>query len=125
LIDLDVPRDAIACVFDLEPPDPSEILEPRPYQTPFKDLHVWPAYQFRNRSINPISIVNAARKYYDVILLNSPRIHQSLDCRPIVSSATLGVVFGNQPKKISSEIHDCLRRENCRIIDWPCPAAIS
>lgn len=116
LIDLDVQRDAIASVFDLEPPSSSDPFEPRPYQTLFKDLHVWPAYQFRNRSIHPISIVSAARKHYDTILLNSPQILQSRDFHPIASTATYGFIFGNR-KNLPPAFEECFGQKNFRIID--------
>jgi hypothetical protein len=82
LIDLDLPRNPVTQVFELESLPSMD--RPRPIQTPFKDLHIWPAAYFNdNQSIPLGKIVAAAAGAYDVVLIYAPLLGQS----PLLQSA--------------------------------------
>jgi hypothetical protein len=92
LIDLDLARNPVAQVFELESlPAPDR---PRPIQTPFKDLHVWPAVYFNGeRSIPPGKVVAAAAGAYDVVLLYAPLLGQSPFLQPAASACQCALLF--------------------------------
>lgn len=92
LIDLDLPRNPVARVFELEP---QQLLDrPRPIQTPFKDLHVWPAAYFNdNQSIPLGKIVTAAAGAYDVVLIYAPLLQESPFLQPAASACQCALLF--------------------------------
>jgi hypothetical protein len=92
LIDLDLPRNPVARVFELESlPD---LDRPRPIQTPFKDLHVWPAVYFNGEQSIPLGkVAAAAGGAYDVILIYAPLLQESPHLQPAAAACQCALLF--------------------------------
>ncbi len=92
LIDLDLPRNSVARVFELESLEALE--QPRPIQTPFKDLHVWPAVYFNGDQSIPLGkVVAAAAGVYDVVLIYAPLLQESPHLQPAASACQCALLF--------------------------------
>ncbi len=92
LVDLDLPRNAIARAFELE--SLPAIDSPRPIQTPFKDLHIWPGDYFDGKWSIPLSqVIAAATEIYDVVLLYAPVLHHSVHLQAAASVSQWAFVF--------------------------------
>jgi hypothetical protein len=92
LIDLDLARNPVAQVFELEPLP--GIDRPRPIQTPFKDLHVWPAIYINGDLSIPVNkVVAAAAGAYDVVLIYAPLLQDSPLLQPAASACQCALLF--------------------------------
>ncbi|NLH15104.1 MAG: CpsD/CapB family tyrosine-protein kinase [Phycisphaerae bacterium] len=102
LMDLDLARNAVARVFELESLPGSD--HPRPIQTTFKDLHIWPAEYFTgNRLIPPSKVVAAASGFYDIILIYAPVLSESPFLQTVAAACQSALVFhpvGNRSENL-------------------------
>lgn len=102
LMDLDLARNAVARVFELESLPGSD--RPRPIQTSFKDLHIWPAAYFTGNRPIPLSrVVIAASGFYDIILIYAPVLLESPFLQTAAAVCQCALVFhpvGNRSENL-------------------------
>lgn len=85
LVDLDLRRDAVAKVFELDAE--SGDLCGKAVETEFANLWVWPAHNFTEaKQMNIRAIVEKALDKFDFILINAPSVLSSADRRQIISA---------------------------------------
>jgi hypothetical protein len=117
LIDLDLPRNPIAQVFELE--SLPALDRPRPIQTPFKDLHVWPTIYFNSDwSIPPGKVVAAAAGAYDVVLIYAPLLGQSPLLQPAAAACQCALLF-HPANDFSHGLRLALQQSGAVLFDVP------
>ena len=116
LIDLDLKRDAVAKAFDIaDKMDPKD-LRPRPYQTPFKDLLIWPGHNFtKTKQMNIKPLVEAAVEKFDLVLINAPYLDSSPDRGQIASAAQCSIIFAQDTKQ-ATRLAALMKSSNCKLI---------
>ncbi len=115
LIDLDIKRDALASVFDLDEAEavPTAL---KPVSSGIDNLDVWPAHFFaRLKQMNLKSLLAEARKTYAVILINVPYLTTHPDRRQIVRCADAAVVFAKDKNALPG-LEQILNAGDCRIV---------
>ncbi len=113
LIDLDIKRDAIARVFNIE--DKRE-LRVKASRTEVENLWVWPAHNFtRLKQMNLRLLVQKALEKFDLVLINSPYLASSPDRNQILSSAQAAVVFSLDTSK-ATELTKLIKSSQCALI---------
>ncbi len=117
LIDLDLPRNPISQVFELESlPSPDR---PRPIQTPFKDLHVWPAINFNGDGSIPLGkVVAAAAGAYDVVLIYAPLLRESPLLQSAASACQCALLF-HPANDFSHGLRLALQQSGAVLFDIP------
>jgi hypothetical protein len=86
LIDLDLDRDAVARVFEINVAESD--VRPRAIKTEFENLWVWPACYFaRLKLMNVREIAQKSLDKFDMVILNAPALTVSCDRRQIISAA--------------------------------------
>lgn len=112
LIDLDIKRNAVARVFDLEITNGN--FKTGSYPTPIRNLSVWPARNFELlRHMNLRLLIEDAAKKHDYILIYAPYLTTLPDRRQIAASARQAVVFTGQN---GSQLMQLLNQCNCKVM---------
>ena len=116
LIDLDSKRDALAKVFDVDSSKIKIDLKISPIPTEFENLSVWPARYFDLlKQMNLRSLLDAASKKYDHILLYAPYLTVLADRKQIASCSKRAIVFCKDDER-STQLHHLLETCNCKIL---------
>jgi Mrp family chromosome partitioning ATPase len=114
LIDLDLKRDAIAEVFELD--SNKNGLTPKAIRTEFENLWVWPGHNFTQlKQMNIKLIVQKAQRKFDFILINAPSLANSPDRKQIISAADAAFICtktGSEVKKLA----ELIKPLNCVVI---------
>ena len=114
LIDLDIRRDALAKVFNIE--DKPE-LQLRASRTELENLWVWPAHNFTKiKQMNLRLLVQKAIEKFDLVIINSPYLATSPDRNQIISSARAAIIFSKEPSK-EKELTSLIKASECALID--------
>ena len=114
LIDLDLDRDAVARVFELNIEEGD--VRPRAIQTEFENLWVWPACYFaRLKHMNVKEIVQKALGKFDTVLINAPALATSCDRRQIISAADAAFICAKGTSDIA-ELSRLMKELDCRVI---------
>jgi len=113
LIDLDIRRDAIARVFNIE--DIPE-LRVKASRTEVENLWVWPAHNFtRLKQMNVKLLVQKALEKFDLVIINSPYLASSPDRNQILSSAQAAIIFSPDDSK-TTELTKLIKASQCTLI---------
>jgi hypothetical protein len=116
LIDLDLKRDAVAKAFDLVAKADPKDLRPKPYQTVFKDLLVWPGHNFtKTKQMNIKALAQAAVEKFDLVLINAPYLDSSPDRAQIASAAQCSVIFAQDTTQ-ATRLAALMQASNCKLI---------
>jgi hypothetical protein len=116
LIDLDLKRDAIAAAFDIEEDKKPTDFTPKPFDTSFENLKVWPAFNFtKRRYVSVRSLVDAAVNKYDYVLINAPYLDGNVDRSQIGLAAACAFIF-TQDEKQTARMYKLLESCNCKIM---------
>lgn len=115
LIDLDLKRNAVARVFDLEMNDPNGTFKPGSYATPVENLFVWPARNFEQlRQMNLRVLLEGAAKKYDYVLIYAPYLTTLPDRRQVAACARQAIAFtGNNGTVLLKLLEHC----NCKVLE--------
>ena len=114
LIDLDLDRDAVARVFELNIEEGD--VRPRAIQTEFENLWVWPACYFaRLKHMNVKEIVQKALGKFDTVLINAPALATSCDRRQIISAADAAFVCAKDMSDVA-ELSRLIEELDCIVI---------
>ena len=114
LIDLDLRRDAIAKVFELD--SNKDGLSPKAVQTEFENLWVWPGHNFAQlKQMNIKAIVQKALNRFDFILINAPSLASSLDRRQIISAAQAAFICTKSASE-ATKLAELMKPLNCMVI---------
>lgn len=119
LIDLDMKRDALARVFDIDSSRIDSNLRISPVQTSFENLSVWPARYFDLlKQTNLGTLLQAASRKYDHILLYAPYLTVLADRKQIAFTSKQAVVFCKQSEQDAQEhLRRLLKVCNCKILN--------
>ncbi len=116
LIDLDSKRDALAKVFEVDSSKIETHLKISPVPTEFKNLSVWPARYFDLlKQMNLRSLLDAANKKYDHILLYAPYLTVLADRKQIASCSKQAIIFCKDDEK-STQLRRLLKTCDCKIL---------
>lgn len=116
LIDLDLNRDAVAKVFELERPGTGAGFHVSAAPTSIENLFVWPARHFETlRQMNLRPLLTEARKKYDYILLYAPYLTTLADRKQIAGCVKQAFVFGNRQDS-GDRLISLLEMFHCRIL---------
>ena len=116
LIDLDSKRDALAKVFEVDSSKIETHLKISPVPTEFENLSVWPARYFDLlKQMNLRSLLDAANKKYDHILLYAPYLTVLADRKQIASCSKQAIVFCKDSEK-TTQLHRLLKTCDCKIL---------
>jgi hypothetical protein len=116
LIDLDSKRDALAKVFEVDSSKIEIHLKMSPVPTEFENLSVWPARYFDLlKQMNLRSLLNAADKKYDHILLYAPYLTVLADRKQIASCSKQAIVFCKDGEE-STQLRRLLKTCDCKIL---------
>lgn len=115
-IDLDTRRNAAAKVFELNSNTTAGIITPHPLQTVIGNLSLWPAEFFvRFSQINIRIVTQAAKKHYEVVLINAPYLDGHPDRRFIASSADYGLIFYDKQPQLG-RLKTIFSENDCQLI---------
>ena len=116
LIDLDSKRDALAKVFEVDSSKIETHLKMSPVPTEFENLSVWPARYFDLlKQMNLRSLLDAANKKYDHILLYAPYLTVLADRKQIAFCSKQAVIFCKDSEK-ATQLHHLLKTCDCEIL---------
>lgn len=116
LVDFDSKRDALAKVFEVDSSSVHTSLRMVPIQTEFENLSVWPANYFNLlKQMNIRSLLDAAEKEYEYILLYAPYLPALADRKQIAAVSQQAVIFGQNGDK-KTKLHQLLEICNCKIL---------
>ncbi len=114
LIDLDLKRDAIAEAFELN--TRQNDLRPKAIRTEFENLWVWPGHNFAQlKQMNIKAIVQKARDKFDFILINTPSLADSPDCKQIISSAQAAFICTKDASE-ATKLAELIKPSDCMVI---------
>ncbi|MBL7214743.1 MAG: hypothetical protein ISS71_03585 [Phycisphaerae bacterium] len=114
LVDLDIRRNAIARVFDLEATETSGAFKTGSCPTPLENLSVWPARNFeRLRQTNFRPLLERAGKKYDYILIYAPYLTTLPDRRQVAACAGQAIAFTGEN---GSQLMQLLEQCDCKVI---------
>ena len=116
LIDLDSKRDALAKVFEVDSEKIETHLKISPVSTKFENLSIWPARYFDLlKQMNLRSLLEAANKKYDHILLYAPYLTVLADRKQIASCSKQAIVFCKHAEE-TTQLHHLLKTCDCKIL---------
>ena len=116
LIDLDVKRDAVAKVFEIDGRQSLDEVSPKASKTSFDNLWIWPAHNFTKiKQMNIKPLVRNAGEKFDLILLNAPCITASPDQKQIISAVEAAFVFSRNAAE-ATKLSDIVRAMDCVLI---------
>ena len=116
LIDLDSKRDALAKVFEIDSGKIEADLKISPIPTEFENLSIWPARYFDLlKQMNLRSLLNAAGKKYDHILLYAPYLTVLTDRKQIASCSKQAITFCKDSEK-AAQLRHLLKICDCKIL---------
>jgi Mrp family chromosome partitioning ATPase len=116
LIDLDSKRDALAKVFEVDSSKIETHLKISPVETEFENLSVWPARYFDLlKQMNLRSLLDAASKKYDHILLYAPYLPVLADRKQIASCSKQAIIFCKDSER-TAQLRRLLKTCNCEIL---------
>jgi len=114
LIDLDLDRDAVARVFELNIEEND--MQPRAIKTEFENLWVWPACYFaRLKHMNIKEIAQKALDKFDRVVINAPGLIASCDRRQIISAADAAFICAKGTSD-AAELSRLMKELDCRVI---------
>jgi len=114
LVDLDLKRDAIAEVFELDGGRNS--LRPKAVRTEFENLWVWPGHNFAQlKQMNINALVQKALAKFDFILINAPSLVSSPDRRQIISAAQAAFICTKDTSEVK-KLAELIKPSNCMVI---------
>jgi len=114
LVDLDTKRNAISQVFDLDTAAENTTFEINSCTTQVQNLLVWPARNFeRLKQMNFRSLLEAAFKKYDYVLIYAPYLTTLPDRQQIATCAKQAIAFtGNDRSRLMQLLEQC----NCKVV---------
>jgi len=116
LIDLDSKRDALAKVFEVDSSKIETHLKISPIATEFENLSVWPARYFDLlKQMNLRSLLDAANKKYEHILLYAPYLTVLADRKQIASCSKEAIIFHKDSEK-AVQLRRLLKTCDCKIL---------
>ena len=116
LIDFDTKRDALAKVFEVDSSKIQPDLMTSPIPTEFENLSIWPARYFNLlKQTNLRSLLDAANKKYDHILLYAPYLTVLADRKQIAYCSKQAIVFCKDSER-TVQLHRLLETGNCKIL---------
>jgi hypothetical protein len=114
LIDLDLDRDAVARVFEINVAESD--MRPRAIKTEFGNLWVWPACYFaRLKHMNVKEIAQKALDKFDMVIINAPALAASCDRRQIISAADAAFICAKDMAD-AAELLPLMKELGCRVI---------
>lgn len=114
LIDLDLDRDAVAKVFEINIAEND--VRPKAIKTEFENLWVWPACYFaRLKHMNVSEIVQKALEKFDTIVINAPALAASCDRRQIISAADAAFIC-TKGTSDTAELARLMKELDCTVI---------
>ena len=115
LVDMDVRRNAVARVFDLETIPANGTFKMIPCTTPIDNLCVWPARNFELlRQMNLRLLLEDAAKKYDYVLIYAPYLTTLPDRRQVAMCAKQAIAFTG---KNGSRLMQLLEQCNCKVVE--------
>ncbi len=116
LIDLDSKRDALAKVFEVDSSKIQTHLKMSPIPTEFENLSVWPARYFDLlKQMNLRSLLDAANKKYEHILLYAPYLTVLADRKQIAFCSKQAIIFCKDNEK-AAQLRRLLKTCDCKIL---------
>ena len=114
LIDLDLERDAIATVFDIDNAKPDDKVQKDAIETCISNLYVWPASQLAGTdkgdgdsdTKNIKHIIARLESRYDRLIVYAPNIKLLADSDKIAGCVQAAMLFGREGESESSAISD-------------------
>ena len=114
LVDLDLKRDAIAKVFELNGKKTG--LRPKAVQTKLENIWVLPGHDFvRLKQMNIKMIVQNALDKFDLVLINAPSLASSPDRRQIISAAQAVFTCAKDASE-ATKLTELIKPSKCRVI---------
>lgn len=115
VIDLDIKRDSLATVFDIDSSSIDITLKLLPLSTAVDNLSIWPARFFGLlRQMNLKDLIESAEIKFDTILLYAPYLPALVDRRQIASLCDQAIVFSSENK--NSNLYQLLENSKCKIL---------
>lgn len=114
LVDLDVKRNAIARVFEIDEAAGNGKVQASSYPTSSENLFVWPARNFEvHRQMNLRALIDVAVKKYDYVLIYAPYLTTLPDRRQIAGCTRQAIAFtGQNGVRLKQLLQQC----NCKVI---------
>jgi Mrp family chromosome partitioning ATPase len=114
LIDLDLGRDAVAKVFELNIEESD--VRPKAIKTNIENLWVWPACFFaRFKHMNMKEIAQKARDKFDKVVINAPALTDSCDRKQIISAADAAFICAKDMAD-AAELLRLMDELDCKVI---------
>jgi hypothetical protein len=114
LVDLDLERDAIAKVFELNGQKTG--LRPKAVQTKLENIWVLPGHDFvRLKQMNIKMIVQNALDKFDLVLMNAPSLTSNPDRRQIISAAQAAFTCAKDASE-ATKLTELIKPSTCRVI---------
>jgi hypothetical protein len=114
LIDLDLDRDAVARVFEINIEEGDA--HPRAIKTEFENLWIWPACYFaRLKHMNVKEIAQKALDKFDKVVINAPALTASCDRRQIISAADAAFICAKDMAD-AAELLQLMKELDCKVI---------
>ncbi len=114
LIDLDLDRNAVARVFEINIAEND--VQARAFKTEFENLWVWPACFFtRLKHMNIKEIAQKSLDKFDRVVINAPTLADSCDRRLIISAADVAFICAKDMAD-AAELLQLMKELDCRVI---------
>jgi hypothetical protein len=114
LVDLDLKRDAISKVFDIDGGECNNRVRGKAIATCINNLWVWPASYFNKGDGDPEAtnikdVITRLESRYECVVVYAPNIKALADSHRITGCAGAAMLFGSKSKFESSSISDCYK----------------
>jgi len=114
LVDLDLERDAIAKVFELNGQKTG--LRPKAIETEVENIWVLPGHDFAQlKQMNIKMIVQRALDKFDLVLINAPSLASSPDRRQIIAAAQAAFTCTKDASE-ATKLTELIKASKCRVI---------